>query len=39
MGREIDNRWKKEHLSEAYILKYAQEKNLYLVAVLNGWGM
>ena len=38
MGREIDNRWKKEHLSEAYILKYAQEKNLYLVAVLNGWG-
>jgi signal transduction histidine kinase len=38
MGREIDNRWKKEHLSEAYIRKYAQEKNLYLVAVLNGWG-
>jgi signal transduction histidine kinase len=38
MGREIDNRWKREHLSEAYILKYAQEKNLYLVAVLNGWG-
>jgi signal transduction histidine kinase len=38
MGREIDNRWKKEHLSEGYILKYAQEKNLYLVAVLNGWG-
>jgi signal transduction histidine kinase len=38
MGREIDNRWKREHLSEAYILKYAQEKNLWLVAVLNGWG-
>lgn len=38
MGREIDNRWKKEHLSEGYIRKYAQEKNLYLVAVLNGWG-
>jgi signal transduction histidine kinase len=38
MGREIDNRWKREHLSEAYIRKYAQEKNLYLVAVLNGWG-
>ena len=38
MGREIDNRWKSEHLSEAYIRKYAQEKNLYLVAVLNGWG-
>jgi len=38
MGREIDNRWKTEHLSEAYVRKYAQEKNLYLVAVLNGWG-
>ena len=38
MGREIDNRWKKEHLSEAYIRKYAQEKNLWLVAILNGWG-
>jgi signal transduction histidine kinase len=38
MGREIDNRWKREHLSEAYIRKYAQEKNLWLVAVLNGWG-
>jgi signal transduction histidine kinase len=38
MGREIDNRWKREHLSEAYIRKYAQGKNLYLVAVLNGWG-
>lgn len=38
MGREIDNRWKREHLSERYIRNYAQEKNLYLVAVLNGWG-
>jgi signal transduction histidine kinase len=38
MGREIDNRWKREHLSEAYILKYAKEKNLWLVAVLNSWG-
>jgi len=38
MGREIDNRWKRDHLSEAYIRKYAQEKNLYLVAVLNDRG-
>jgi signal transduction histidine kinase len=38
MGREIDNRWKREHLSEGYIRHYAQKKNLYLVAVLNGWG-
>jgi hypothetical protein len=30
MGREIDNRWKREHLSEAYIRKYAQEKT-------SGW--
>lgn len=38
MGREIDNRWKKEHLSESYIRRYAQENHLWLVAVLNGWG-
>ncbi|MCE5263090.1 MAG: hypothetical protein LLG97_06105 [Deltaproteobacteria bacterium] len=38
MGREIDHRWKREHLSESYIRKYAQINNLYLVAVFNGWG-
>jgi signal transduction histidine kinase len=38
MGREIDNHWKREHLSESYIRKYAQENHLWLVAVLNGWG-
>ncbi len=38
MGREIDHRWKREHLSETYIRNYAQNNNLYLVAVLNGWG-
>jgi signal transduction histidine kinase len=38
MGREIDNHWKREHLSASYILKYAQERNLWLVAVLNGSG-
>lgn len=38
MAREIDNRWKTEHLSVSYIREYAQEKNLWLVAVLNAWG-
>ena len=38
MAREIDNRWKTEHLSASYILQYAQEKNLWLVAVVNAWG-
>jgi signal transduction histidine kinase len=38
MGREIDNQWKTEHLSGAYIRRYAEEKNLWLVAVLNAWG-
>jgi signal transduction histidine kinase len=38
VAREIDNQWKRNHLSEAYIREYAQEKNLYLIAVLNAWG-
>lgn len=38
MGREIDNQWKTEHLSGSYIHRYAKEKNLWLVAVLNAWG-
>lgn len=38
MGREIDNQWKTEHLSRSYIRRYAEEKNLWLVAVLNAWG-
>ncbi|MDD5100418.1 MAG: ATP-binding protein [Syntrophales bacterium] len=38
MGREIDNHWKREHLSESYIRKYAKEKNIWLVAVLNSRG-
>ena len=38
MGREIDNQWKTEHLSGSYINRYAKEKNLWLVAVLNAWG-
>jgi len=38
MAREIDDYWKKEHLSRSYIQKYAQEKNLWLVAVINASG-
>jgi len=38
MAREIDNQWKTKHLSASYIRQYAQEKNLWLVAVLNAWG-
>ena len=38
MAREIDNHWKKEHLSAGYIRRYAEEKNLWYLAVLNAWG-
>ncbi len=38
MAREIDNHWKREHLSAGYIHQYAEEKNLWLLAVLNAWG-
>ncbi len=38
MAREIDNQWKTSHLSTSYIRQYAQEKNLWLVAVLNAEG-
>ena len=38
MAREIDNQWKTNHLSASYIRQYAQEKNLWLVAVLNASG-
>ena len=38
MAREIDNHWKREHLSAGYIRQYAEEKNLWFLAVLNAWG-
>ncbi len=38
MAREIDNHWKREHLSAGYIRRYAEENNLWLLAVLNAWG-
>lgn len=38
MAREIDYRWKKEHLSASYIRDFARDRHLWLLAVLNGWG-
>jgi signal transduction histidine kinase len=38
MAREVDIYWKREHLSGNYLRKYAQEQNLWLLAVLNAWG-
>lgn len=38
MGREIDNHWKREHISGSYVSQFAREKNLWLVAALNARG-
>jgi signal transduction histidine kinase len=38
MGREIDDHWKKEHLSASYISSFASARSLWLVAVLNDRG-
>lgn len=38
MAREIDDQWKKAHLSGNWIRQYAKDNNLWLVAVLNAQG-
>ncbi len=38
MGRQIDDQWKKRHLSDSYIKSFADERNLWLVAVVNDSG-
>jgi signal transduction histidine kinase len=38
VGREIDGRWKADHLSENYLRKFSAEKNLWLVVVLDKRG-
>jgi len=38
LGREIDNKWKADALSEADLKKFASEKGLWLVAVMNKQG-
>lgn len=35
MGAEIDNHWRKEHISGLYVREYARKNNLWLLAVLN----
>jgi signal transduction histidine kinase len=38
LGKEVDNTWKADHLSEAGLKKFAKEKGLWLVAVMNKTG-
>jgi signal transduction histidine kinase len=38
VGREVDNRWKADRLSEEYLRKYADEKGILLIAVLDKKG-
>lgn len=38
MGREIDNQWKAGYLSDEYLRKFAEEKGLWFVAVLDRKG-
>ncbi|HUH66814.1 MAG TPA: ATP-binding protein [Syntrophales bacterium] len=38
MGREIDNQWKADKLSDEYLRKFAEDKGLWFVAVLDRKG-
>ncbi len=38
VGKEVDNRWKADRLSEEYLKKFADEKGIMLIAVLNKKG-
>ena len=38
IGREIDNEWKADRVSEEYLGKYADEKGLWYIAVLDRRG-
>lgn len=38
LGKEVDNKWKADHLSESGLKKFAAEKGLWLVAVMNKKG-
>jgi signal transduction histidine kinase len=38
IGREVDTEWKEGRLSEEYLGKFAEEKNLWFVAVLDKKG-
>ncbi|HOF05537.1 MAG TPA: ATP-binding protein [Syntrophales bacterium] len=38
LGQEVDVHWKKERLSGSYLRKYAEEKGIWMIAVLNRQG-
>jgi signal transduction histidine kinase len=38
VGREVDNRWKADRLSEEYLNKFADEKGILLIAVMDKKG-
>ena len=38
LGKEVDNHWKKDRLSEDYLRKFADEKGLLMIAVMNRKG-
>ena len=38
LGKEVDNKWKTHHLSESGLEKFAAEKGLWLVAVMDKKG-
>jgi signal transduction histidine kinase len=38
LAEEVDNHWKKDRLSEDYLRKYADEKGLLMIAVMNRKG-
>jgi len=38
LGQEVDVHWKKERLSGTYLRKYADEKGIWMIAVLNRQG-
>jgi len=38
LGEEVDNNWKKDRLSEDYLRKFANEKGLLMIAVMNRKG-
>ncbi|HON99579.1 MAG TPA: ATP-binding protein [Syntrophales bacterium] len=38
IGREVDNRWKADRLSEEYLRRYADEKRVLVIAVLDKQG-
>jgi signal transduction histidine kinase len=38
LAKDVDKKWKEDHLSKSELRKYAEEKDLWLIAVLNRHG-